>query len=1292
MLNFTKEKKVKRNGSQNEIDGETQHLAGKGLNEEEILERTDMPVYKFDYEIDKGVLFLTEILRLYCNEEVFEFKEDIIKMKSEKKLNIIILQSNQIKAIMTLIGKTNRHLSKDDPNFSNYVELFLKGILKIFYKFLKGLTYEVSINRLQETGISEVFQGMMDFLPGELAKILPQIQPVRGEGIAHDLSGLLDQYLRIERTGSESGSSRDYDKRGRSYELKDDSVILGDKKTTATKRADIIEKILMKIQGIYKIYKRRDIIKELKRESHIYLQDHPTRMFDEINDMGSRSLKRLKDLYKETKSKYMTHKEEQQGGFEDVRSNQIRNKKVYSKLDKQDTSKSSVMDSSRETTNDCAMMINYIKRKESYLHDENNLFYKVMEEGGDDGTESEQFYKLLLKWIIEIFYKKMNPDSAKGSHPDSYVSKILREFDVYCWIHILDNLLNFKPITKEIFFDKFFAESFQLKKKILSEDIDTPTALIDFENHAQKNNIVEGFGFLATKIATGEINTATLNNESKIEDAINLFAKENKSEKSTSKKKKKIMKADVFIGSIFESVFYLQKCIRSEVFSRTSSVNLEYFFSLSGLIKTLAEDNFMQFKELVGRMRKEFDKNKMRQRYNNNQDNDDEEGNNKNRKLTKNFLDIYFLGVHLHIKTNSHVETLVRKDRPHLFWYNIVTLDTLAEYFNGPCTYNQENCLKNFTRLLNFIRRLNSNESSTFYLLQLEVITLVQALFEGESKQKCRIINKNFKPLEFYNMIVKHLRKVYTYYMRRKGRFIDSKDDEEIKKKKLSKLDLYLNSKKLRTKLLKYYQKIKDFQDHPILNIAVGLYIIMSTIGKANNNNYRKFLSEKNVEMGVKLHNSSDLKLTQNERAKISQELSSQKSNFFGGLYYFSSKNKAEVNTYDKGRAEREDESHRKEKLLQNLNYFFFLNQITESIEILNTERKPVTVFFKVLPECSYLTDETKKLFMEECSIDDASTKLMDLMSHTRNFRVEMESNIKLFREIGRASYFATESTFFNMMKITWSISVLLNFAVVMGYRWEDNPDGSQGVFITRDPYALIIKIISFCLIFISLVFLIIWIFFKWEFAVKKAAGSFPKNVKRNIKYYFQKYILKSFIYQSIPMMFLLHIIFTSIGLTDKPLFYSFNLHCLFFLSKTAQYVVTAITGHFDQVSMTFLVGVLITYSFAIINAQDFRGGWDPLTAGDLDMCKTMLGCFGYVLDFGLRNGGGIADSHDTVAFYGEEGGYTFWYKIMFNMLFFILISKFVLDIIFGIIVDSFTDMRDNQQKRSKLFFKLKFF
>jgi hypothetical protein len=64
-----------------------------------------------------------------------------------------------------------------------------------------------------------------------------------------------------------------------------------------------------------------------------------------------------------------------------------------------------------------------------------------------------------------------------------------------------------------------------------------------------------------------------------------------------------------------------------------------------------------------------------------------------------------------------------------------------------------------------------------------------------------------------------------------------------------------------------------------------------------------------------------------------------------------------------------------------------------------------------------------------------------------------------------------------------------------------------------------------------------------------------------------------------------------------------------------------------------------------------------------------------------MRFGGGIADGLDV----SDHEGDNFMLRNIYDISFFVLINVILLNIIFGLIIDAFAELRDSNQEKSKL-------
>lgn len=123
--------------------------------------------------------------------------------------------------------------------------------------------------------------------------------------------------------------------------------------------------------------------------------------------------------------------------------------------------------------------------------------------------------------------------------------------------------------------------------------------------------------------------------------------------------------------------------------------------------------------------------------------------------------------------------------------------------------------------------------------------------------------------------------------------------------------------------------------------------------------------------------------------------------------------------------------------------------------------------------------------------------------------------------------------------------------------------------------------------------------------------------------------------------------------------------------------MVKSVTYRFGQLIATFALAVCGVYAYSILQVVYYRE-YFPTDAYPSTMCDSVYSCALYSLNLGLRNGGGIADSMDLMALDNP----LFGWKLVFDLSYFMIINIVSMNIIFGIIIDTFAELRDAQNTR----------
>jgi hypothetical protein len=112
----------------------------------------------------------------------------------------------------------------------------------------------------------------------------------------------------------------------------------------------------------------------------------------------------------------------------------------------------------------------------------------------------------------------------------------------------------------------------------------------------------------------------------------------------------------------------------------------------------------------------------------------------------------------------------------------------------------------------------------------------------------------------------------------------------------------------------------------------------------------------------------------------------------------------------------------------------------------------------------------------------------------------------------------------------------------------------------------------------------------------------------------------------------------------------------------------------------TYALALLLVWSYALLIADNYYDKFDSSEVGELDVCKNMWSCYLYTVNLGLRSGGGIGDVMELYDFNDPK----FYSKLILDISFFILINLVCLNISFGIIIDAFSSLIEEQDLLSK--------
>ncbi|XP_038676821.1 inositol 1,4,5-trisphosphate receptor type 3 isoform X2 [Scyliorhinus canicula] len=410
----------------------------------------------------------------------------------------------------------------------------------------------------------------------------------------------------------------------------------------------------------------------------------------------------------------------------------------------------------------------------------------------------------------------------------------------------------------------------------------------------------------------------------------------------------------------------------------------------------------------------------------------------------------------------------------------------------------------------------------------------------------------------------------------------------------------------------------------------------------------------------------------------------------------------------------------------------------TAQIEIIRNDRNMEQIVFPVPSICEYLTVDSKHRVLDTTEQDEQGSKVSDFFEKTNFLYNEMIWQKKL-RSMPLLYWFSRRMSIWG--SISFNLAVFINLVIAFFYPYAEltsmGPLDSSflslffwGVIcfsvvsLLSKRYglrpliiALIIRSIYYIgightLLTLGLLNLINKIVYLLSFVGN--GGKFIIGYKAMI----------------MDMAFLYHIgyIMTSVlGLFVHEFFYSILLFDLIYREETLFNVIKSVTRNGRSILLTAVLALILVYLFSIVGflflKDDFILDVERLpssktsslfavqgntikdfinscaaddvhcTAGIQDTestdgdasdkeraCDTLLMCIITVLNHGLRNGGGVGDilrqpSKDEALFPA---------RVVFDLLFFFIVIIIVLNLIFGVIIDTFADLRSEKQKKEE--------
>uniref|UniRef100_A0A7N9AK99 Inositol 1,4,5-trisphosphate receptor n=1 Tax=Mastacembelus armatus TaxID=205130 RepID=A0A7N9AK99_9TELE len=380
-----------------------------------------------------------------------------------------------------------------------------------------------------------------------------------------------------------------------------------------------------------------------------------------------------------------------------------------------------------------------------------------------------------------------------------------------------------------------------------------------------------------------------------------------------------------------------------------------------------------------------------------------------------------------------------------------------------------------------------------------------------------------------------------------------------------------------------------------------------------------------------------------------------------------------------------------------------YYDQLTAQIEIVREDRSMEQIVFPVHPICEFLTDESKFRVFNTTEQDEQGSKVTHFFEQTAFLHGEMKWQKKL-RSMPVLYWFSRRMTLWGT--ISFNLAVFINLIIAFFYPY----NSGKGANADTTTLLLLLQYLSQCvalilrsiyhfgigntLILLGSLNLINKIVFVVSFVGNN--GTFIMGYKAMV-------MDVEFLYH------LAYVLTSTLGLFVHELFYSILLFDLIYREETLFNVIKSVTRNGRSILLTALLALILVYLFSIVGflclKEDFIMEVDPLPQIDnlqwsilhdavlnVDLCvseelnseracDTLLMCIVTVLNHGLRNGGGVGD----VLRKPSKDEPLFPARVVYDLLFYFIVIIIVLNLIFGVIIDTFADLRSEKQKKEEV-------
>ncbi|KAG2388081.1 hypothetical protein C9374_000931 [Naegleria lovaniensis] len=371
-----------------------------------------------------------------------------------------------------------------------------------------------------------------------------------------------------------------------------------------------------------------------------------------------------------------------------------------------------------------------------------------------------------------------------------------------------------------------------------------------------------------------------------------------------------------------------------------------------------------------------------------------------------------------------------------------------------------------------------------------------------------------------------------------------------------------------------------------------------------------------------------------------------------------------------------------------------FYESLTGSIEIIRDSKIEV-VHFKKPRMCNNLLETTKDEFVSSCNRETAQTKVADLYEWTyRVFKTEMH-HLERYRsnENGYESrtWRFLERYWKYMKNLSFLFSLLINIIVLIFYHkrydvfagyvpvpgvaYSDSVANVVSQGFKWKAAGILVIVLGFIQLVTTILLIVTYLRFFLMLNVKKKFQLKKEETWESATQQpgFKKKLFLSIVTDLYLWWTIIFLGISLIGLIVTPLVYCLQLFEVITLSHVLQDIFFSI---FENKKKFFLFSVLTIFALTAYAFTIFAFKWDQWIISNTNSCSNAILCFATTINYSVRSEAFLENIMDPKPLDVS--------RFFFDMAFYFVVVVILLEVLFGLILDSFSERRERRNKLEK--------